>query len=221
MVWIIVPAYNEGQVIGGVLSELCTQFQNIVVVDDCSSDNTNDEARRFPVHFLSHPINLGQGAALQTGISYALQNGAEQIVTFDSDGQHCVSDIPRLIQSLERFDVVLGSRFLEEGLAEKLPSKRRVLLKCATWYTRLSTGLRLTDTHNGLRAFSRKAAQRIVITQNRMAHASQILQLIALNKLSYVEVPVTIKYTDYSLAKGQKMSNSFNILWDSFAEMFR
>lgn len=219
MDWIVVPAYNEEQVIGTVLNEL--SGRNVVVVDDCSTDSTKLIASEFPVHLLSHPVNLGQGAALQTGITYALLNGAQKIVTFDSDGQHSVSDIDKLLKALDRYDVSLGSRFLETSSAENLPRSRRVLLKCAALYTRASTGLTLTDTHNGLRAFSRHAAEQIVITQNRMAHATQILQLIAYHKLSYTEVPVNIKYTEYSLAKGQKMSNSLNILWDSVTEIFR
>lgn len=219
MVWIVVPAYNEERVIGAVLEEL--SGRNIVVVDDCSTDTTKLVASKYPVHLLSHPVNLGQGAALQTGITYALLNGAEKIVTFDSDGQHSVSDIDKLLEALTKYDVALGSRFLENSSTENLPTSRRVLLKCAALYTRASTGLRLTDAHNGLRALSKNAAEKIVITQNRMAHATQILQLIAYHKLSYTEVPVNIKYTEYSLAKGQKMSNSLNILWDSVAEIFR
>ncbi len=219
MLWIVIPAYNEERVIGSVLEEL--SGRNVVVVDDCSTDTTKLVASKYQVHLLSHPVNLGQGAALQTGITYALLNGAEKIVTFDADGQHSVSDIEKLIDALTNYDVALGSRFLESGSAENLPTSRRVLLKCAALYTRASTGLTLTDTHNGLRALSRHAAEKIVITQNRMAHATQVLQLIAYHKLSYIEVPVNIKYTEYSLAKGQKMSNSLNILWDSVTEIFR
>jgi glycosyltransferase involved in cell wall biosynthesis len=167
---------------------------------------------------ISHPFNLGQGAALKTGIDYALSQGAEYIVTFDTDGQHLVSDIPLLLEALdrERADFALGSRFLKASRA--VPLMRRILLLGATLFTTASTGLRLTDTHNGLRAFTRRGALALRLRQDRMAHASEILAEIARSGLPYVEVPVTIAYTDYSRAKGQRAGDFVMILLDLFAQ---
>jgi glycosyltransferase involved in cell wall biosynthesis len=164
-----------------------------------------------------HPINLGQGAGLQTGIEFALREGADVIVTFDADGQHRASDITVLIDSLARrgADFALGSRFL--GASQNQPLQRRLLLKAATFFTRLTTGLRVTDTHNGLRAMTRRGGSSIKLCQNRMAHASEILHQIAASRLNYVEVPVTIEYSAYSLAKGQTLGDAFMILTDLFA----
>ena len=161
---------------------------------------------------LRHPINLGQGAALQTGIRYALSAGAEYVVTFDADGQHRVEDIASLldIRSRTNAEVVLGSRFL--GHAENIPPRRRMVLKAAVVFTRLTSGVKLTDTHNGLRLLTRSAAQQIRITQNRMAHASQIVEQIHKLGLTVAEAPVSIVYTEYSLRKGQKLGNAFNVL---------
>ena len=212
--WLVVPAYNEARVISDTLAAARRHFENIIVVDDCSGDETGEIALASGAHVCRHPINLGQGAALQTGIDYALARGAECVVTFDADGQHQPADACRLVETLQRegCDVVLASRFL--GNAEGIPPARRLLLKLATLYTRAATGLAVTDTHNGLRAFSRVAARAIRIRQNRMAHASEILELIGELRLRYVEIGCDIKYTDYSRAKGQRMSGAIAILLD-------
>jgi glycosyltransferase involved in cell wall biosynthesis len=220
--WVICAAYNEATAIGRVVAELGRAGHRAIVVDDGSGDETGDIAAAAGAHVVAHPINLGQGAALQTGIDYALSQGADVLVTFDADGQHRVSDIARLVEALrqERADFALGSRFL--GQSSNLPRLRRWLLKAATVFTRLTTGLRLTDSHNGLRAFTRKGAAAIRLRQNRMAHASEILVEIAHSGLRYVEVPVTIEYTAYSLAKGQHIGDSVTILLDLFAqELYR
>jgi len=152
----------------------------------------------------------------------ALTQGAEYLVTFDSDGQHLASEIALLVAPLQegRADVALGTRFALGGTAVDISRKRALVLKLATMFSRRVTGLDITDTHNGFRGLTRSAAERLRITQNRMAHASQILEEIARLGLRYVEVPVTIRYTEYSLLKGQKLANGFNILWESMTEMF-
>jgi polyprenyl-phospho-N-acetylgalactosaminyl synthase len=215
--YVVIPAYNEGPVISRVVSEVKRAGYAVVVVDDGSSDATAEEARAAGAGVITHPFNLGQGAALQTGIDYAVVQGAEVIVTFDADGQHRVSDIARLAEALvqERADFALGSRFL--GQAPNLPPLRRLLLHAATAFTRLTTGLQVTDTHNGLRAMTRRGAAAIRLRQNRMAHASELLTQIAASRLRYVERPVTIEYTAYSLAKGQSLGDAVLILLDLFA----
>jgi len=216
-VWVVIPAYNEGGVIGRVLTKLQRFPYRVVVIDDGSTDDTAKTASAFPVVVLRHVCNLGQGAALQTGISYALRfPETRYIVTFDSDDQHNPEDIERVLQPLMAgtHDVVLGSRFIRRGDAQNIKAAKQIFLKLAIAFTRVSTGLDLTDTHNGLRAFTAQAAAKLHITQNRMAHASEILAQIADLGLRWCEVPVTVSYTDYSQAKGQSMMNSINIIWD-------
>jgi polyprenyl-phospho-N-acetylgalactosaminyl synthase len=214
---VIIPAYNEGRVISRIVGEVSRAGYTVAVVDDGSSDDTAEQARLSGSAVIRHLFNLGQGAALQSGLEYALAQGAECIVTFDADGQHRVSDIARLTDALvrERADFALGSRFL--GQAPELPPLRRLALKAATAFTRVTTGLRLTDTHNGLRAMTRRGAAAIRLRQNRMAHASEFLAQIAASGLRYVEQPVTIEYSAYSLAKGQRLHDAVHILLDLFA----
>jgi glycosyltransferase involved in cell wall biosynthesis len=214
--WIVVPAYNEGAVIAATLRGLLEVFPRVIVVDDCSTDRTGDIAHEVGAHVARHSINLGAGAAIATGIAYALRHGAEELVTFDADGQHSVEDALSMVQRLRQgdVDVVLASRFL--GQAKGISTGRRLLLKLAIAFTKATTGLALTDTHNGLKAFSRTAAQTIRITQNRMAHCSEILEEIAEKKLRAIEVPSTVIYTDYSKRKGQRWTGAFSILADLF-----
>jgi polyprenyl-phospho-N-acetylgalactosaminyl synthase len=216
-VWVVIAAFNEAEVIADVIGGLTRAGHRVVVVDDGSSDATADRAQRAAAIVVKHPINLGQGAALQTGIEFALANGAEFIVTFDADGQHRPDDIADLLGALRknRADFALGSRFL--GTKLFVPPLRRLVLRAATWFTRVTTGLQVSDAHNGLRAMTRRGASIIRLRQNRMAHASEILDQIGASGLNYVEVPVTIEYSRYSMAKGQKSSELVTILLDLFA----
>ncbi|WP_028245696.1 glycosyltransferase [Pseudoclavibacter soli] len=214
--WLVIPLYNEGAVVGDVIKNALEVFPHIVCVDDGSADGSGDIALRAGAVVLTHPINLGQGAALQTGLTFALSydREARYFVTFDSDGQHRTEDVQRMIRRLDRdeLDVVLGSRFLDEGT--NMTRLKRTVLKTAVAFENFTTGLKLTDAHNGLRAFTRRGAEKIHITQNRMAHASEITSQIARAKLLYAEEPVHIQYTDYSMAKGQSVWNAVNILGD-------
>jgi glycosyltransferase involved in cell wall biosynthesis len=211
-VWVIVPAYNEGPRLETTLGGLCPVWPNVVVVDDGSSDDTFAVASRFPVWLLRHIVNRGQGAALQTGIDFALEHGALIVVTFDSDGQHDAADIARIVEPVrtDQADVALGSRFL--GSTVDIPAGRRLVLRLGVWFTRFFSHIRVSDTHNGLRAFSRKAAAQLHLSHDRMAHASEILDRIHQKGLRYTEVPVTIRYFSETLAKGQSSWNALRIV---------
>ena len=211
---VVIPAYNEAEAIGGVVAELAAKGHSVVVVDDGSTDATGDVARRHGATVLRHAINRGQGAALQTGIAFALRRGAAIIVTFDSDGQHAAEDVEALLAPIAagRADVVLGSRFI--GSAPGIPLVRRLLLGVAIRFTRFASGARVTDTHNGLRAFTREAAAMLDIRLDRMAHASEILDQIVMHGMRYEEVAVHVRYTEYSRRKGQRSVAALQILAD-------
>jgi glycosyltransferase involved in cell wall biosynthesis len=210
--YIVVPAYNEGPSILKVARELRACYPHVVVVDDGSTDDTSEAARAAATYVLRHPVNRGQGAALQTGIEFALRRGARFIVTFDADGQHCIEDIPAMLEPIWRgeCEITLGSRFL--GRAENIPGTRRLTLKLAVLFTRLINRVDLTDAHNGFRGFSHRAARHIHITLDRMAHASELIDQIRLSGLPFREVPVRIRYTPYSLAKGQSARGAVRIV---------
>jgi polyprenyl-phospho-N-acetylgalactosaminyl synthase len=212
--WVVVPAFNEERVVGASVRELHTRFRNIVVVDDGSRDRTGEEALAAGAVVVRHVLNLGQGAALQTGIEYALLRGAEYVATYDADGQHHADDLERMLDVLRegRLDIVLGSRFL--GHAEGMSAARRLVLRAAVVLTRMTTGVNLTDAHNGLRVMTAQAARRIHIVQDQMAHASELVSQIGRLGLRCAEVPVTITYTPYSVEKGQRLTNSVRILGD-------
>jgi glycosyltransferase involved in cell wall biosynthesis len=211
--YLVIAAYNEEGFIEDVVANLALYYPNVVVVDDGSSDQTGLRAAQAGAKVLKHVINRGQGAALQTGVEYALRQGAQYIVTFDADGQHSPESIPVLLAPILAGDaeIVLGSRFLEDS-GSTIPLGRNLLLKAAVIFTRLFSGVRLSDTHNGLRAFSRRAASMLDIRLDRMAHASEIIDQVRCSGLKYTEVPVRVVYTDYSRTKGQRLGAAPRVL---------
>ena len=213
-IWVIVPAYNEAPRLHAVLRDLVDSDLDleIVVVDDGSRDATRGVAATHPVWIVRHPINCGAGAALRTGLHFALVHGAGIIVTFDGDGQHDAADLPQLVEPIlaGRADVSLGSRFL--GRTVGMPLARRLLLYGARVFTRIFSDVQISDPHIGLRAMSRHAAERIRIEQDGMAHASEIVEQLRRQQLRWCEVPVTIRYSRETLAKGQSGWNAVRIV---------
>jgi polyprenyl-phospho-N-acetylgalactosaminyl synthase len=212
-VWLVVPLFNEAQVIGDVVRHARETFPHVVCIDDGSKDDSAAEAAAAGAVVVRHPVNLGQGAALQTGFEYALSvPGMRWVVTFDADGQHQTSDVVEMLDKArnEGLDVVFGSRFLDDRT--NAGALKKLVLRMAVGYTNMTTNTRLTDAHNGLRVISRDVVERIQITQNRMAHASELVQQIGAMDVRYAESPVHILYTDYSKAKGQSLWNAVNIL---------
>ncbi len=215
LIYVVVPVYNEGPMLQRVMQELLRKNYRLVIVDDGSYLPVADLLNALPAYVLRHKVNLGQGAALQTGLEFAVSKSAKVIVTFDGDGQHKTDDIDSLVTILltQQLDVVMGSRFMG---GSDVPVKRRLLLQIARYINYLFTGLLLTDAHNGIRAFTAEAAKKITITENRMAHATELLWLIKKRKLRYKEAPVTIIYTPYAIQKGQKLRDAFRIFLDLF-----
>jgi glycosyltransferase involved in cell wall biosynthesis len=212
----VVPVYNEASVIADVVADIRTVTPYVVCVNDGSRDGSAAAIVRAGGYLVDHPINMGQGAALQTGIEFARAlPHIQRFVTFDADGQHLVTDAVRMLELLESndLDIVLGSRFLGDVVGAG--HGKRALLKAAVKFSNLTSGIRLTDAHNGLRAFNRHVAETMEITAPDMTHASEIIELIAANNYRYREVPVTIHYTDYSTSKGQASVNAVNIAVDT------
>ncbi len=215
-IYIIIPAFNETTVIKKVVEELILAGYSIVIVDDGSEENLLVQVHALTnTYYILHAVNLGQGAALQTGIEFALQKKAKYLVTFDADGQHSAAEIPALLLPIQNneADITLASRFLKPG-HHNASFSRQLLLKIARWINYLFTGLYLSDAHNGLRAMNRTAAEKITLKENRMAHATEFLFAIKKNNLRFKEVPATVTYTVYSKSKGQSIFNSIRIFFD-------
>lgn len=215
-VWIVVPAYTEAAVIADVVADIRAVFPNVVCVDDGSPDDTGDRALAAGAHVVRHPVNLGQGAAIQTGVEYARSRpGAAVFATFDADGQHRVKDVVRMIDRLitEDLDIVVGTRFGGQ-VSQRMPPLRRLLFPLIAKLSPASRRLRLTDAHNGLRVFNRTVADGLNLTMNGMSHASEFIAVIVENGWRVAEEPVEILYTDYSMSKGQPLVNGVNIVFD-------
>lgn len=211
--WAVIPMHNEGTVIHSVVADLRREIPHVVCINDASTDNSAEEAAAAGAIVIEHPINLGQGASLQTGFEFVLRDPfMSEVVTFDADGQHLVADAMGMVAKLrtEGLDVVIGSRFLDDRTA--VGGLKRLVLRTAAAYTRLTTGMALTDAHNGLRAIGRDLLKTIHLRQNRMAHASELIDQISHDGVRWSEYPTHIVYTEYSKKKGQSLLNSINIL---------
>lgn len=214
-VFIVLPAYNEQAVITTVVRELQGFGYSIVVVDDGSQPPLAPLLAGMPVYLLRHRVNLGQGAALQTGISFAGSKNADYIVSFDADGQHRAEDIARLLDELNEggLDIVTGTRFME-GSGHNMTKGRKIVIQTARYLNWFFTGLLLSDAHNGLRAMTGEAAKKIQLQESGMAHATEFISIIRKQKLRFKEVPVQVRYTEYSRSKGQSAWSGFRILFD-------
>lgn len=213
----IVPAYNEEKRIAGVIKKLLTIVEQVVVIDDCSQDKTFFIAKEAGATVLSHKINLGQGASLETGHEYARKIDADCLIHFDGDGQFCVEDILPALDFFKKnnLDILLGSRFLDART--KIPFfKKYFIFPISRIINRFFTGLKLTDVHNGFRILNKTALEKISLKQNRMAHATELIAQIKKHKLNYSEFPVKVIYHEY----GQGFSGGLKIIKDLFFGKF-
>lgn len=220
----VIPCYGEDYTAIQTITQVIDAWYQAVVVDDGYNEvDFMQELEKYiqakKLVLITHPINLGQWAALQTWAQWVQKNapGTKYIVHFDADGQHDINDLPAFKNSFDKnseLDIVMWSRFL--GTTTGMWWFRKFHKRLQVWFMRFFVWLNLTDTNNGYRMIKTSALPLLTITSNRMAHASQIEQLIKEHNLSYQEVPVTIKYTEYSKQKGQKLSNALPIVWELF-----
>ncbi len=221
-VFVVVPAYNEAGVIKQTLLPLLKAGYTVAVVDDGSTDQTAAVVSELPVILLRHPVNLGAGAAIQTGITFAASKSAKWIVLFDADGQHRHEDIPVLLEPLykNQADMVIGSRFLQKDDTRAVPLVKQIILRIGVLVNGILTGMWLTDAHNGLRAMTLEAAKKIDLKENGYAHCSELLIQVRRFKLRCIEKPTKVLYTQYSMAKGQSIWNGINIVVDLILRRF-
>ncbi len=222
----IIPVYNEWTVVSKVIKEIFdNNYKNIILINDWSDDNTIDKLKKYwnNLILLNHDINRGQWAAIETWFEYVRRySEANYVITFDSDGQHSIEDVKKfkkIIKENKNVDVFLWSRFLRESRSN-ISFHKIIILRLWILFTFFLSKIHLTDTHNWFRVIKAKTLNKIKITIDWMWHASEIIDIIAKENIMYKEVPVHIKYTEYSIKKWQKWINAINIalrmIWNKF-----
>lgn len=215
-IFIVVPAYNEALVIENTICSLKEYFNNIIVVNDGSTDETFNILNNLDIKIINHPINIGVGGAFQTGFKYILENHINCVgaITFDADGQHKVRDAIQIANELinTEYEIIFGSRFL--GYESKIPFIKRLVLRLVTSITSFFTGVVLTDAHNGLKGFKISAINKINIKLDGYAYETELIRQVSEKSISYKELPTDIEYSDYSKKKGQNILNGFIIIED-------
>jgi glycosyltransferase involved in cell wall biosynthesis len=205
-VFIVIPAYNEETVIADVIAEIrAAGYENILVVDDGSRDTTYEKAQETGVTALRHRLNRGKGAATKTGIEAAKLMGADIVVTMDGDGQHSPADIEKLVAPIRdgHCDVVLGTRLKNPEGMPKYKIVHNWIGNAIVWYL---YGLWVSDSQSGFRAYSRHASEVINTRTDRYEYDSEVIREIYKYKLTYREVPIEVRYTEYSMGKIHKQS---------------
>jgi glycosyltransferase involved in cell wall biosynthesis len=211
-VLIVVPAYNEGGPIAGVITSLrAAGYERVLVVDDGSTDDTAEQARQAGAMVIRHVINRGLGGGIGTGFAAARFLGATALVTIDADGQHDPREVEALLAPVlgGRADVVVGSRVRQR---QEMPWYRRCANHLANCLTFIIFGKWSSDSQSGLRAFSRTAIERMEIKTSGFEVSSEVIGEVGRLRLRYAEVPIRAIYTEYSLSKGQSFGNGIRTL---------
>jgi polyprenyl-phospho-N-acetylgalactosaminyl synthase len=216
-IYILIPVYNEEKKIESVITELSSLFKNIVVINDGSTDSSQDILESLNVITLKHSINLGQGAAISTGFKYIQQlKNADAIVTFDADGQHSVEDAKTFAEEilLCKEEIIFGTRFKQSR--SNIPLIKKIVLSIVVIFTNKLSKINLSDAHNGLKALKKTCLKKIDINIDGFGFESQIIHQVSKKGIRYKEMPTNTIYTSYSQNKGQKLSNGLIILEDLF-----
>jgi len=214
-IYILVPVFNENKVIRNTLNELLKVFSNIIIVNDGSTDNTIDKIDDLNISILNHEINLGVGAAVQTGFDYVEKiHDSYAVITFDADGQHSVEDAVTMAKEIQicNEEIIFGSRFIKHQ--KNVPLVKRNVLKIIAFITKIATGIDLTDAHNGLKAYKVSAIRKLKLQFSGYSYESELITEVAKKNISYKELSTNIKYTEYSIKKGQKLTNGLLIIED-------
>jgi len=212
-IFCVIPSWNQANTLEKVVNDVSKFCDNIVIVDDGSTDQTKEVVKNLPAHFISHAINRGQGAALKTGTQFAKEYGADIVVHFDADGQFRAEDLQKIVAPIinNQAQIVFGSRFLDT--TTKMPEfKKKFIMPLARFINKYVFRINLTDPQSGFRALGPLALQEIDWRQDRMAHCSEILVAAHRSGLTIAEVPITVIYHEF----GQKIGGGLKILRDLF-----
>lgn len=215
---IIIPAFNEASVIGNVFAQIQNEgYHNICLIDDGSTDNTREVALQYDVFTLSHPINRGAGAAIQTGIAFAKNEGYPYVLLMDGDGQHLPQDIECMLTKIQETDadIIIGNRFAYSE--NNVPKKRLVYNKLANIFTNIFCKKNYDDTQSGFRLLNRRAIESLELKSKGFDFCSEMLIVSEKLDLEVAQTPIRVIYTDYSMKKGQNLRvgirTARSILW--------
>ncbi|KKS98629.1 MAG: family 2 glycosyl transferase [Candidatus Gottesmanbacteria bacterium GW2011_GWA2_43_14] len=222
---VAIPAFNEEKMIAQVIKSIPGKIagikkRDILVVDDGSTDRTFEKAQKHGAIVVRHIINRGLGGAIKTAMDFARREGYQILITIDADGQHEPGSIPLFIKKVidSHKDVVVGSRWLKAGSA---PRTRIIVNKLANLLTYFFYGINTSDSQSGYRAFGPKALDRVRLQADGMEVSSEVFREIAKNRLSYAEIPIRVIYTEYSKAKGQRITNAPKIILQLLVRLFK
>ena len=221
-IYVLIPVYNEEKIIEETINNLKVYFDNILIINDGSTDKTHAILENLDVIKINHPINLGQGAAIKTGIEYILKfTSADAVVTFDADGQHSVDDAISFAKKIDTIEeeIIFGSRFL--GFEKNIPFFKRLLLKTAIYFTNVIYSIKMTDTHNGLKAIKRSCLEKLELNISGYGFETEIIMNISKKKILFIEEPTNVIYTEYSLSKGQSIFNAIKIFEELLLRLFK
>lgn len=221
-IYILIPVYNEEKIISKTIANLQSHFDNILIINDGSTDGTLQSLNGINITLINHPINLGQGAAIKTGIEFILKfSDADAVITFDADGQHLVKDALYFSNKIFEIkeEIIFGSRFL--GFEKNIPLSKRILLKFAIFLTNILYSIKMSDTHNGLKAIKRSGLEKLDLTIEGYGFETEIIMSVSKKKILYIEEPTDIVYTDYSMAKGQSIFNAIRIFEELLFRFFK
>ncbi len=208
---VVLPAFNEATTITEVIASLPPEFDR-VVIDDGSTDKTGDIARDAGVRVVTHRVNRGLGAALRTGFAFAVRGGYDAVVTLDADGQHDPAEIGQLLVALEGgADIVIGRR-----IQSHMPRIRQYYNAIGGIITSGLFGTPMVDAQSGFRALRTEALQRMELRTSRMEISSEVIAEAHRIHLRISEVPISVRYTEYSLSKGQSLGEGARTAWRLF-----
>ena len=189
-----IPAFNEEKYIGTVVLKTRQYVDEVIVVDDGSSDKTADVARLAGATVIRHEENKGYGASIQTLLTEAKKKDLNILVLLDADAQHNPDEIPELIKPIsEGFDLVIGSR---EQRANDIPRYRRIGQRVISYFAHILSGEKVSDSESGFRVFSKKAIASLELRESGMAISAETIAKAVANGLKITERPISIRYTE-------------------------
>ena len=214
---VCIPAFNEAGTIAEIIGKSKKYTDDIIVYDDGSSDNTYEAATSAGAVVIRNPENKGYGVAIRSLFQAAKEKDADIMVTLDSDGQHNPDQIPEIIEALKHgFDIVIGSRFLNNSDKQKVPRYRSLGIKTITKLTQAASYNGITDSQSGFRAYNKNALSKINLFEDGMAVSTEVLLRGSEKKLLMTEVPISVRYDMKDRSTHNPITHGISVAYSVF-----